>query len=458
MRPLTRRQTDLVRAPGRLWRMQEPLAARRGDYLGTRYRDGDVTAMAGEDGQARFGTAAWGPTNRVLHGQWAVVQAAVTHAVAVRLWLDGALSRVAGAHASVMARFRARVARAWASQAAVARAVDRRAELTGRLADRGLDPPTLAWKMMALLGLLGLGDLTMTSVAMMLLNISDRRYVAWLPFSALQVAAVPVVVGLLTAAHFLGESIKAYRCEPRQRPVAMLIGLVSLGAGLSLAVSVASVRSSYLVTAGVPSEFWPFIGIQLGFFAVAVAASAWAAHPYRAAWRQASRELRRAVRRYLAVRRSAARMAGRVNKLVWRHRSLVARAAAGVAAVSSDGARQGRLYLRGHQHGLPGPVIDGLPGQVPEVEMPGPVRELQGYPGVEPDNNLAPLTPVALDDLDRAWVALVQQMQEAETVWRVREPAAPRLGSFPLSGASQQPGTGRGAPARSNGTSRRGAR
>ena len=35
----------------------------------------------------------------------------------------------------------------------------------------------------------------MTSVAMMVLNISDRPYVSWLPFSALQVAAVPVVVG-----------------------------------------------------------------------------------------------------------------------------------------------------------------------------------------------------------------------------------------------------------------------
>jgi hypothetical protein len=310
---------------------------------------------------------------------------------------------------------------------------------------------------MALLGFLGLGDLTMTSVAMMVLNISDRRYVAWLPFSALQVAAVPVVFGLLTAAHFLGESIKAYRCEQRQRPVTILIGLVSLGAGLSLAVSVATIRSSYQATAGVPSEFWPFIGIQLGFFAVAVAASAWAAHPYRATWRQASRELRRAVRRYLTARRSAARMAGRANKLVSRHRSLVARAAAGVAAASSDGTRQGRLYLRGHQHGLPGPVTEGLPGQVPEIEMPGPVRELQGSPGVAPDSNLAPLAPVALDDLDRAWAALMQHMHEAETAWHTREPAAPRLGSFPLNGTAQ-PGTGRRAPARSNGTSRPGAR
>ena len=51
----------------------------------------------------------------------------------------------------------------------------------------------------------------------MVLNISDHQFVSWLPFSELQVAAIPVVGGMLAAAHFLGESVKAHRYEPRQR-------------------------------------------------------------------------------------------------------------------------------------------------------------------------------------------------------------------------------------------------
>jgi hypothetical protein len=416
--------------------------------------------MADEDGQARLSTAVWGPANRVLHGLWAVVQASVTHAVAVRLWLDGTLARVAGAYPYAVQRFRARLAVAYTAQAAVARAVARRSGLTEKLADRGLDPPTLAWKVLAFLGLLGVGDLTMTSVAMMVLNISDRPYVVWLPFSALQVAAIPVVFGMLAAAHFLGESIKAYRYEQRLRPVTMIVALVSLGGGLSLALSVAAIRNSYLAANGVPSLFWPFIGIQLGFFTVAVAASTSAAHPYRAVWRQAARELRRTIRRYLTVRRSAGRRAGCVNKLVSRHRSLVARAADGLAAVSSDGARQGHLYLRAHQHGLPDPVTDELyPDPIPQPEQLGPVQELQRYPDVFPGSNLAPLEPVTLDDLDAAWEKLLLQMHEAETAWRAGEPTAPKMGSFPLNGAAKaQPGGRRGTPAKSNGTARPGAK
>jgi hypothetical protein len=436
-----------------------PVTAKAGRYLGTRYPDGDVAAMAAEDGRARFSTPAWGLPNRVLHGLWAVIQAAVTHAVAVRLWLDGRLAQIAGSHARATQRFLARLAKAQVKQAAVARIAARRCALAEKLADRGLDPPTSAWPVLAFLGLLGLGDLTMTSVAMLVLNISDHPYVAWLPFSALQVAAVPVVFGMLAAAHFLGGSIKAYRCEQRLRPVTMTIGLVSLGGGLSLALSVAEIRSSYLAANGVPSLFWPFIGIQLGFFAVAVAASTWAAHPYRGEWRQVTHELRTTVRRYLAARRSVGRLAGRVNKLVSQQDSLVARAIAGVAAAGSDGARQGHLYLRGHQHGLPESVIEELyPGLMPQAETPGPVAELQQYPDVRQGSNLAPLAKAALDDLDDAWVKLLRQVQAAETAWLAAEPATPQLDTFPLNGAAQAHRENRGTPVKANGSARPGAK
>jgi hypothetical protein len=176
-------------------------------------------------------------------------------------------------------------------QTAVAMEGARLAMLRKKLADMGLEPPAPTWRVMALLGVLGLGDLTMTSVAMMMLNISDHLYVSWLPFSALQAAAIPVVGGMLAAAHYLGESVKAHRYEPRPHLVIKVVGGAALLGGLSLALSVA-----FLTANGVPALSLPFIGIQLGLFAVATAASAWAAHPYRAEWRQAVRAVRRAAK------------------------------------------------------------------------------------------------------------------------------------------------------------------
>ena len=74
---------------------------------------------------------------------------------------------------------------------------------------------------MTFLAVLGLGDLTMTSVSfpVVLKNISDQLFVSWLPFSALTVAAHPVVGGMLGAAHFPGEASGLARHEPGLRQV-----------------------------------------------------------------------------------------------------------------------------------------------------------------------------------------------------------------------------------------------
>ena len=98
---------------------------------------------------------------------------------------------------------------------------------------------------------------------------------------------------MLAAAHFLGESIKAHRYEPRLQSGAMIIGAGEPGrrAVPGAERGRASARS-YLTANGVTALSLPFIGIQLGLFAVAVAASTWVAHPYRAEWRQAGREVR----------------------------------------------------------------------------------------------------------------------------------------------------------------------
>jgi hypothetical protein len=422
-------------------RWQPPVTSVPGARLGTHYPDADVQEMAAEDGGYRFNTAAWGPGNRELHGRWAVLHSAVTHAVAVRLRADGTLGGVAAAYVRALEGFRARRAEAYTAMAAAGRAEARKIALAQKLADRELEPPAAAWRVLALLALLGVGDLTMTSTAMMVFNISDRPYVSWLPFSALQVAAVPVVVGVLAAAHFLGEAVKAHRCEPRQQPVIKIIGLAALGGGLCLSLSVAAIRTSYLTANGVNALTLPFIAIQLGLFLVAVAASAWVAHPYRAEWRQADREVQDAGRVYLAVRDSAGRQAADVNELAREHRRLAAQVLDGAEAVLSDGYRQEHVYLRALQHGQPEPVAEELyTGSLHEVELPGVVQELRQYPGVAPGSHLEQLEPVDLNDLDEKWRELQEQWREQhERIWLTREraghrPAAPEPS---LGGASQ---------------------
>src|SRR5271166_6316110 len=458
MSELIRKLSALSPGARRRGRWQPPVTSTPGPYLGTHYPDADVQEMATEDGGYRFNTAAWGPGNRQLHGLCAVLHSAVTHALAVRLRADGTLGEVAAAYAHAVQKFRALRTEAYTALTAAARAEARKIALAQKLADRGLELPGPAWKVMVLLALLGVGDLTMTSTAMMVFNISDRPYVSWLPFSALQVAAIPVVVGVLAAAHFLGEAIQAYRHDPRQRLVIKIIGLAALGGGLCLALSVAAIRTSYLAANGVAALTVPFIGIQLGLFLVAVAASAWVAHPYRAEWRQADRDTRDTVRDYLAARGSACRQAGTVNALARDHRTLTAQALDGTGAVLSDGNRQEHVYLRGLQHGQPEPVTDELyTGPLHQLELPGPVQELQRYPDVTPDSNLAPLEPVALDDLDAKWLELQDQWQKQDDLtWQAAERTGHRPGPTQpapaLNGASQPWDPAR-VPAPGNGTS-----
>ena len=435
---------------------EAPVTSVPGAQLGTHYPDADVHEMAAEDGGYRFNTPAWGSRNRELHGRWAVLHAGVTHAVAVRLRADGTLGEVAAAYARALESFRARRAEAYTAMAAAGRAEARKIALIRKLADRDLEPPATAWRVLVLLALLGIGDLTMTSTAMMVFNISDRPYVSWLPFSALQVAAVPVVVGVLAAAHFLGEAIKAHRCEPRQQLVIKIIGLAAVGGGLCLSLSVAAIRTSYLTANGVSALTLPFIAIQLGLFLVATAASAWVAHPYRAEWRQADREVQDAGRVYLTIRDSVGRHAADINELVREHRRLTAQALDGIEAVLSDGYRQEHVYLRALQHGQPEPAADELyTGSLHQIELPGVVQELRQYPGVAPGSHLEQLEPVDLDDLDKKWQELQERwMEQHERVWQTQEraghrPAAPE----PTLNAAYQPWVRTHVPAQGNGAS-----
>jgi hypothetical protein len=404
-----------------------PVTAKPGSFLRTRYADDEVEAMAQEDGEAGLLGAPGGPGNRVLHGEQAVRESSATGALGVRNYLEGKrLGRIRKAHARALQSFRTGKAEAFRALTAVIRQHARLEELRNRLADKELDPPVPRWAGTAFLAVLGLGDLTMTSVSFMVLNISDRLFVSWLPFSLLTVAAVPVVGGMLGAAHFLGESIRARRHEPGLRQV--IIGTVSLASGLCLALAVAAIRSAFLAANGVMTLSLPFIGIQVGLFAVATAASAWAAHPFHAQWKEHTRMLRRAVRSYQAKRRRAGRRAGMVNGHAARHLVLVSQAASSAQAVLSDGTRQRYLYRRGYALAsapapTPEPAAADLWADVAGPALPPEVLDLLDYPDcIRPGSNIEPLESVNLDDLDADWENLQRRLQhEAEAIRRARD-------------------------------------
>ena len=426
------------------WRGRGPVTARRGDRLRTRYTDDEVEAMAQEDGAVGLLCPAGVSGNRVLHGEQAVRESSVTSTLGARNFLDGGkLGKIRKAHARKLQAFWAAKAEALTALVAVVKEIARLEGLRKALADEGLAPPVPRWTEAAFLSVLGIGDLTMTSVSFMVLNISDRPFVSWLPFSALTVAAIPVVGGMLGAAHFLGESIRARHHEPGPRQV--IIGAASLAGGLCLAFAVAAIRSAFLSATGVTTLSLPFIGIQVGLFAVAAAASAWAAHPFQAQWKAATGAVRRANRGYRGARRRAGKIAGIVNGLAAGQLTLVSMAASGAWAILSDGTRQRYLYRRSYALGSsPEPIAEDLWVQPAKPELPREVLDLLDYPErIKRGSNLEPLESVNLDDLDAAWEKLQQQMQdEAEAARRAGEEHGPAPGStysaYSPNGASRE--------------------
>jgi hypothetical protein len=427
----------------RFVRGRAPVTAKPGARLRTRYADGEIEWMAQEDGDVGLLGPPGGSGNRVLHGELAVLEASAAGVLGVRNHLDGVLRKVQERHARVLQAFLSAKAEAREALTKVIRESARQEELRRRLADEGLEPPVLRWGETAFLGVLGIGDLTMTSVSFMVLNISDRPLVSWLPFSALTLAAIPVVGGMLGAAHFLGESIRAHRHEPGRRQV--ITGAASLAGGLLLAFSVAEIRSAFLAANGVMPLSLPFIGIQLGLFAVATAASTWAAHPFQARWKAAARAVRRASRGYRMARRRAGKLAGRVNKLAAQHLAFVSKAASGGWAVLSDGTRQRYHYRRGYALAAsPEPAVDDLWVPSARPELPEVVLDLLEYPDrIKTGSNLEPLESVDLDDLDAVWENLQHQLlDEAGAVRRAGEERRPAQASiysaYPLNGASRE--------------------
>jgi|SRR5215470_5283731 len=374
-----------------------------GRKLGLGYDDQAVVELAAQDGRSAFNTDRWGPGNRSLHGLLAVLITAITHAAAIRVKLEEVLAGIAVAYALKRQQFKTDLSAAHDALTWVALAAARRRALMQKLQALSLEEPTARWLVMIVLGLLIIGDLTMSSAAMAVLNIPDTPFVSWLPFSELHLAAMATVVGMIGAAHWLGESLKAHHYEKDLRSVLKVIAGVSLTGGLCLAVSVAVIRTAYLNANGVPALTGAFVAMQAGLLGVAVAASARSAHPYRAEWRRMERQERQADKQYKPARQRAGQQAAAVNALVaqWGHEVTAARA--GAEAVSSDVVRQGHLYIRELQHGQPEPTQEELyAGDLPVPVWPAGVQELLNYPKVTEGSSLAAPELVNLDDLDKA--------------------------------------------------------
>ena len=190
----------------------------------------------------------------------------------------------------------------------------------------------------------------------------------------------------------------------------------------------------------------PFIGIQLGLFAVATAASTWAAHPFQAQWKAAARAVRHASRGYRAARRRAGRASWRRQQARCpaahlREQGRQRRVGSPVGRDTATLPVQARLCPRGFS-GAWLPRISG--SRWPSPDCPGEVLDLLEYPDrIRKGSNLEPLESVNLDDLDAAWENLQRQLRdEADAARRAGEerrlPPGSTYSSYTLNGASRE--------------------
>ncbi|MFF1657769.1 hypothetical protein [Streptomyces sp. NPDC058255] len=384
-----------------------PVRTRPGTELATHYDDPTVTKMGARDSVAAAGGSRWGP-NKVMWGLLAVLQTVVPHTTAIRIRLEERLIPIQVRYAKAQSRFDSAFNRASSAITSAAQEIAEHRSLNQTIADHGLRRPGSRWPSICFLTLIVLGDLALTSVAMAVLGVSDHRFVSWLPFSELQVAAAPVVTGMVAAAHVLGEAIREHRdADQRIKGHVKVIIVAGLGGALMLALGVAAIRSAFLRANGIEAMTLWFIALQLGLFLVATAISVHSAHPFGAQYRHQQRQLARAERHFHRQRKQAGHAAAEVNAVVAVHRGTVTAARSAVDAIAGDTVRASYLYLREIMHGLPEPTSDPvLDRGLPQTELPASAVELLEYPALAADSTLIAPAPVNCAALDRRWAAL----------------------------------------------------
>ncbi|MEU6071367.1 hypothetical protein ABZ864_44755 [Streptomyces sp. NPDC047082] len=384
-----------------------PARTRPGHELGTYYDDPTAAKLGARDSVVAAGGSRWG-SNKVMWGLLAVLQTVVSHTAAIRIRLEGRLVPIQARYEKAKARFDSAFNGANSAITTAAQELAEHRALHQTIADHGLRRPGSRWPTICFLTLIVLGDLALTSIAMAVLGVSDHRFVSWLPFSELQVAAAPVVTGMVAAAHVLGEAIREHRdADQRIKGHVKVTTVAAFGGALMLALGVAAIRSAFLRANGIQAMTLWFIALQLGLFLVATAISVHSAHPFGAQYRHQQRQLGRAERHFHRRRKHAGHSAAEVNTIVAAHRATVTAARGAVEAVAGDTVRTSHIYRGEIVHGLPEPTTDLVfDGDVPQVGLPSSARELLEYPTVSADSTLIAPAPVSCEDLDRRWAAL----------------------------------------------------
>jgi hypothetical protein len=220
---------------------------------------------------------------------------------------------------------------------------------------------------------------------------------------------------------------------------------------LSLATSVADIRVAYMQTLGVPTLAAPFIGISGWPVSGAVAASTWAAHPFRAEFRKATGEVSAATRNAKRARGRAYKYGAAVNELAERLPGLVAESAATAQGILFTGLRQGWIYRRSVLLGSVGssqqaPTASSAPeptslfAQPTDLDLPREIHELLDPAHRSQDFIFAPLKKADLEDLDdAAWAFLQKQLEHADEINREAEDRGGGQRSLPQTASELPP-------------------
>ena len=205
------------------------------------------------------------------------------------------------------------------------------------------------------------GDLTMISIVFQLLGLSDHLILGVLPFtSPLDIAASTAVFALVALAHYAGphlnsllHGIELRRLAPREERtklpgvswvhLGMTLGLVAFA--LAIVFGIGVIRADYLGAKHVRVETVPFILIQLGVFAAAVALSYHHSHPYTKEYHQTADEDTAAEQTMEEACEHHASIVGLHRTLLHRSRALLVQAVHHGELSAADASRQIQLYM-----------------------------------------------------------------------------------------------------------------
>lgn len=246
--------------------------------------------------------------------------------------------------------------------------------LQHRMRSTGLSLPQRKdrWKSLAALALLFVGDLALVAVAYQILGLSDAPWIPGFGFTDdLHLAALATVVLLLILAHVAGGKVRRFEYDVDQRrrevdletrasmpkpscfDVVLVLSCMSL-AGFAL-WGVAAIRLDYLAQSGIIAQPVPFVAVQIGVLAAAIAVSYHYANPLKREYEDAKSSVERTeVARDESIT-AVETAAGDLNAAIDSVPTEIAKAGHHVTADSGNAHRQVELYEGRYILSLPEP-------------------------------------------------------------------------------------------------------